>query len=117
MHRRDIEERDREFLSALEGVYEAVTSAPPKASPKRVRKICSARIQQAFALTDIQIKGSELLPYEKNTIFIYNHLRNHPYYTEDEGFQITLDSHFISSLILDRYYQDPGVRVARHSLA
>lgn len=117
MRRMAIEESDREFLSALEGVYEAVTSAPLKASPKRVRKICSSRIQQAFALTDVQIKGSEHLPYEKNTIFIYNHLRNHPYYTEDEGFQITLDSHFISSLILDRYYQDPGVRVARHSLS
>ena len=49
-------------------------------------------------------------------IFIYNHLDNHPYYTVDDDFQITLDSHFISSLILNKYYQDPGIRVSRYSL-
>ena len=33
-----------------------------------------------------------------------------------EEFQITLDSHFITSLILNKYYNQTGSRVARFSL-
>ncbi|MEK9603623.1 MAG: GDSL-type esterase/lipase family protein [Flavobacteriaceae bacterium] len=112
----EVKDRDRRFLSALKKVYEAVSNAPASIASREVRKICNQSISEAFALTDTQIKGSEYLPYEKNTIFIYNHLSNHPFYTEDEGFQITLDSHFISSQILDKYYGDSGMRVVRHSL-
>ena len=111
-----IKEKDKKFLSALKDVYTAVTSASAEADPSEVRKICTQLTREAFALTNVQIKGSEYLPYQKNAIFIYNHLSNHPYYTEDEGFQITLDSHFISSIILDKYYGDSGMRVVRHSL-
>ena len=109
-------DRDHKFLSALNAVYSSVSSLPKVTDPLEARKICTQHIRKAFELTDIQIKGSEYLPYEKNTIFIYNHLSNHTYYTEDEGFQITLDSHFISSMILDKYYKNSGVRVVRHSL-
>jgi lysophospholipase L1-like esterase len=112
----DIQERDKKFLSALKRVYKAVSTAPASLPPLEVRRICTARIREAFSIADFQIKGSEYLPYQKNVIFIYNHLNNHDYYTEDEGFQITLDSHFISSMILDKYYKDSGTRVVRHSL-
>lgn len=111
-----VQEQDRKFLSALKRVYKAVSTAPASLPPLEARGICTARIREAFSMADIQIKGSEYLPYQKNAIFIYNHLNNHAYYTEDEGFQITLDSHFISSLILDKYYKDSGIRVVRHSL-
>lgn len=112
----EVKEQDRKFLSALKRVYRSVSNAPVSLPPSKARELCTKAIREAFAMTNIQIKGSEYLPYEKNAIFIYNHLNNHSYYTEDEGFQITLDSHFISSMILDRYYKDSGVRVVRHSL-
>ena len=112
----EVKERDRKFLSALKRVYHSVSKAPASTSPKEARQICTDLIHKAFSLTNIQIKGSEYLPYEKNSIFIYNHLNNHSYYTEDEGFQITLDSHFISSMVLYKYYKDSGIRVVRHSL-
>lgn len=111
-----VQEQDIKFLSALKRVYKAVSGAPASLPPLEARGICTARIREAFSMADIQIKGSEYLPYQKNAIFIYNHLNNHAYYTEDEGFQITLDSHFISSMILDKYYKDSGIRVVRHSL-
>ena len=112
----EVKEQDKKFLSALKRVYQSVSKAPLSLPPSAARQLCTERIREAFSLTDIQIKGSEYLPYQKNSIFIYNHLNNHSYYTEDEGFQITLDSHFISSMILDKYYKDSGIRVVRHSL-
>ena len=112
----EVKEQDKKFLSALKRVYQSVSNAPLSLPPSAARQLCTERIREAFSLTDIQIKGSEYLPYQKNSIFIYNHLNNHSYYTEDEGFQITLDSHFISSMILDKYYKDSGIRVVRHSL-
>ena len=111
-----VKEQDKKFLSALKQVYRSVLKAPSSVGPQEARKICTASMRNAFSLINYQIKGSEYLPYEKNSIFIYNHLNNHPYYTEDEGFQITLDSHFISSMILDKYYKNSGIRVVRHSL-
>ena len=112
----EVKEKDKKFLLALKRVYEDVSNTPKSSAPSQVRKICSVRVREAFSHTNFQIKGSENLPYEKNVIFIYNHLKNHEFYTEDEGFQITLDSHFISSMILEKYYNDSGIRVVRHSL-
>ena len=40
----------------------------------------------------------------------------HKFYTIAKDFQITLDSHFISSKILYKYYNSPGNRVVRCSL-
>ena len=111
-----IKKRDREFLSALKRVYNAVCKSPLSLDYKTIRELCSQQIKAAFTKTHFQIKGSEYLPYEKNVIFIYNHLSNDPYFTVDNDFQITLDSHFISCFILDKYYKDSGVRVVRHSL-
>ena len=74
------------------------------------------KIQEAFSKTKYEIHGSENLPSKGNLIFIYNHLNNHPLYSVAENFQITLDSHFISSMVIDRYYNNPGIRVSRLSL-
>ena len=62
------------------------------------------------------MKGTENLPHESNSIFIYNHLNNHQNYSVFDDFQITLDSHFITSIILEKYYKNPGNRVVRCSL-
>lgn len=103
------------FLSALKNMYNSVLNIPADVSSEEIRILCAQLIQKAFSSINTQIKGSEYLPYEKGTIFIYNHLSNHPFFTVADQFQITLDSHFISGL-LHRYYQNPGVRVTRYSL-
>ena len=107
---------DATFLSKLKDNYNLVVNITSNISEKEIRNLCAAATKKAFDETDFEIRGSENLPYEQGVIFIYNHLDNHPYYTVDDDFQITLDSHFISSLILNKYYQDPGIRVSRYSL-
>lgn len=111
-----LEVKDQIFLEALKKIYHQVSSAPDNLSPDEVRRLSSNLTKEAFSNVNFQILGSENLPYESNCIFIYNHLQNHPDYTEADEFQITLDSHFISGLILDKYYKKPGNRVARFSL-
>jgi lysophospholipase L1-like esterase len=108
--------RDQNFLAFLKKTYQEIIQTPHPTSAEKSRKKTADLIQRAFSQVDYQIKGSELLPYESGCIFIYNHLKNHPYLTVDKHFQITLDSHFISSLILQKYYKDPGTRVIRYSL-
>lgn len=109
-------ERDQYLLEALKNSFNSIVNLPSTISSEEVRFLSAQHIQNAFHPLEPQIKGSENLPNEKGTIFIYNHLQNHPYFTVAEHFQITLDSHFISSFILNKYYKNPGIRVVRHSL-
>ena len=81
-----------------------------------MRNLNAQQMKKTFEPLKVEIKGSENLPQGKGILFIYNHLENHPYFTVADGFQITLDSHFISSLIVYKYYGQPGTRVVRHSL-
>ena len=69
-----------------------------------------------FSIKEFDLRGTENLPSESGIIFLYNHISNNPNYTLNDDFQITLDSHFISSMISQNYYQKPGVRVIRFSL-
>ena len=69
-----------------------------------------------FLFKQFDLRGTENLPSESGIIFIYNHISNNPNYTLEDDFQITLDSHFISSMISQNYYKKPGVRVIRYSL-
>jgi len=77
------------------------------------RRNCSENFIKAFNNTDFLIEGWENLPNESGHIFIYNHLKNHPFNALPNNFQVTLDSHFISSFILYKKYGDPGLRVVR----
>ena len=105
----------QQFLLTLKRVFQAIIQAPESASYDDIRRLSATQIQEIFKDLDIEIKGSEHLPYEQNAIFIYNHLDNHPSLLVADDFQITLDSHFISSMLY-KYYKNPGTRVARHSL-
>ena len=69
-----------------------------------------------FSIKEFDLRGTENLPSESGVIFLYNHISNNPNYSLKDNFQITLDSHFISSMISQNYYQKPGVRVIRYSL-
>ncbi|CAI8167411.1 MAG: Uncharacterised protein [Bacteroidota bacterium] len=108
--------KDKALLEALQNSYYDIISTPKETSHQQIRKRSAKQIQKAFAKVNVEIKGSENLPTEQGVIFIYNHLHNHTFFTVAKDFQITLDSHFISSVLLEKYYKNPGTRVVRHAL-
>lgn len=109
--------KEHTFYNGLVNVYNSVVKAPGELPPEEIRKINALEYQKLFESHGYLIKGEENLPDEPGNIFIYNHLRNHPYNTLPNQFQITLDSHFISALILMRKYGDPGLRIVRIGLS
>ncbi|HAA15436.1 MAG TPA: hypothetical protein DCE41_28545 [Cytophagales bacterium] len=108
------DEKELKFMQGLNRIYESVTENA-ETDPEALRKACSASTRQLFEPLEVKISGWEQLPKSAGHIFIYNHLLNDPNYTLPNGFQITLDSHFISSLILDATYNSPGIRTVRMS--
>ena len=111
---RDVK-REHEFFEALRRVYHAVVTAPDGMPARDVRKLCARGFQQAFRRMRYVVEGEEHLPPAPGHIFIFNHLKNHEHNTLPNNFQLTLDSHFVSAMILDRRYGDGGIRVVRHS--
>ncbi len=107
--------KSAEFLTKLKGIYREVIDSPQNFSSDEIRINNARRVRDLFKEVGVQIKGSEHLPYERGSIFIYNHLNNHPRMIIGDQFQITLDSHFISSMLYT-YYGSPGIRVTRYAL-
>ena len=108
--------KDEHLKRSLSILFNDISLNKKKLDFKKIRVFCASKFSEIFSNVDIIFKGSEYLPYESNSIFIYNHLNNHKFYTIAKDFQITLDSHFISSKILYKYYNSPGNRVVRCSL-
>ena len=108
--------KDLYLKDELNNLFKKVIKLPDNLNPYDVREFCSRETTKIFSKINYIIKGSENLPYEQNSIFIYNHLNNPIDYSVSTNFQITLDSHFISSLILYKYYNNAGNRVVRCSL-
>lgn len=106
-------QKEHRFYKKLVKVYQSVVHSDSALPPPEVRKICAKTFIDAWEGVPTVIKGVENLPEKPGHIFIYNHLRNHPYNTLPNNFQVTLDSHFISSMILYKHYQDPGIRIVR----
>ncbi len=107
--------QENKFYKGLVKVYETVVKAPVQEPSSDIRKKCALSFQEAFEHTEYIISGWENLPEKSGHIFIYNHLLNHPYNTLPNNFQLTLDSHFVSAMILQKHYGDPGIRVVRVS--
>ena len=104
--------REHEFYDGLSHLYNDIVNVSEELSHLEVRKLCSEKFVKIFNKTKYILKGEENLP-EKASIFIYNHLKNHVFNTLPNNFQLTLDSHFISSVILYQKYKNPGIRVVR----
>lgn len=104
--------KEHEFYNDLSQLYHDVVSAPQGWSHLNVRKMCAQKFLDAFEKTNFIIQGEEHLPNEP-AIYIYNHLLNHPFNTLPNNFQLTLDSHFISSVVLFKNFNNPGIRVVR----
>ncbi len=112
----EIRNEDR-FYKGLVTVYNSVVQAPKELTTQQVRVKNAEAYQKIFETQRYVIKGTENLPDKPGNIFIYNHLRNHPYNTLPNQFQITLDSHFISSMVLMPKYGFPGLRIVRVGLS
>ena len=106
------------FYQGLGKAYHTVVKSPAEKSLREVRNICAqAFIDEVFPHVDYVMTGWENLPQENGNIFIYNHLTNHDRHTLPNKFALTLDSHFISSIISLRKYGDSGIRVVRIGMA
>jgi CRP-like cAMP-binding protein len=84
----------------LQQIYEAVSEAPADATPEEVRGRCCVEFRRLFKHADHIIEGEENLPPKSGHIFIMNHLTNHPDNTLPNDFQLTLDTHFVSCMVL-----------------
>jgi len=105
-------QKEVQFYDGLKDIYNTVANAAPDKDPDKIQYECILSTKKAFAPASVLIKGFENLPDNSGNIFIYNHLLNDPYYTLPNQFQITLDSHFLSSLIFEKY-GDTGQRIVR----
>lgn len=109
--------RESRFFSGLQAAFEEVVTAHDDVDPRSLRRASAESFIRVFSQIPTRLEGLEHLPQSPGNIFVFNHLRNHEYNTLPNGFQLTLDSHFISSMILLKTYGDPGVRVVRLSRA
>ncbi len=105
--------KEYNFLEGLKHVYQSVTGAPESLRPGEIRTMAARQFTGVFEHVPYVVEGLENLPDGPGHVFIYNHLLNHPYTTLPNHFQITLDSHFISSMILYGKYGEAGIRVVR----
>ncbi len=109
--------REQRLYQDLQRVYETVASAPADAQPEEIRRRCCEEFVKLFEMVDCVIRGEENLPDTPGHIFIMNHLYNHPDNTLPNRFQLTLDTHFVSAMLLLRKYGEAPVRVIRKSLS
>jgi CRP-like cAMP-binding protein/1-acyl-sn-glycerol-3-phosphate acyltransferase len=105
--------REQRFFEGLNRVYRVVTESPADQPAADVRRAACIAFQQAFKHVRYVIKGEEYRPAESGHIFILNHLVSYPDYALANGFEFALDTHFVSSMILEPRYGDGGVRVVR----
>ena len=96
-------QKESDFYTALKDIYSSVAESEEGMTSDEIRQECVEASERAFSIPSIHIEGMENLPKKGGCVFIYNHLLNDPYYTLPNQFQITLDSHFISSLIYEQY--------------
>ena len=107
--------KELEVYRRLQNIYEHVANAPEDVSPAEVRRRCCADFIQLYAQTRWIIRGEENLPEQPGHIFIMNHLDNHQDNTLPNDFQLTLDTHFVSCMLLCKKYGEPPIRVVRRS--
>ncbi|WP_455366786.1 cyclic nucleotide-binding domain-containing protein [Kaarinaea lacus] len=104
---------EMEFYKGLRSIYQRVVTAKKDEVPRKIRNQSAANFAEVFASTRHLIRGEHHLPDTTGHIFIMNHLVSHPYHKLANGFEFSLDTHFVSSMILYKKYGDAGIRVVR----
>jgi CRP-like cAMP-binding protein/1-acyl-sn-glycerol-3-phosphate acyltransferase len=107
--------KELDLYQGLQRVYETVASAAPDSDPETIRRLCCDRFVEVFDKINYVIEGWENLPEKPGFLVVMNHLINHPDNMLPNAFQLTLDTHFVSSMILYRKYGQPPIRVVRRS--
>jgi len=107
--------REFNFYKGLHAIYQMVVNADKTEEPRSIRNKSAKKFFDIFSKTRHLIMGEQNLPNNSGHIFILNHLVSHPYHKLPNGFEFSLDTHFISSMILNEKYGDSGVRVVRTS--
>jgi CRP-like cAMP-binding protein len=107
--------REVKVFRQLQGIYELVAGASPTMSPEELRRRNCEAFAELFEGTDHVIRGRENLPDQPGHIFVMNHLSNHLDNLLPNAFILTLDTHFVSSMILLKKYGEAPVRVVRKS--
>ena len=105
--------RELDLYQGLQRTYEAVANAPPSLTPEQVRRRSMESFVALFSGLSHRVRGQDLLPDAPGNIVIMNHLENHMDTMLPNAFRLTLDSHFVSSMILFRRYGEAPVRVVR----
>jgi hypothetical protein len=105
--------RELELYQGLQNAYEAVANAPADLPSGEVRTRSMEAFLTLFGKLSWHTAGEELLPDTPGNIVIMNHLENHMDTMLPNEFRLTLDSHFVSSVILYRRYGEAPVRVVR----
>jgi 1-acyl-sn-glycerol-3-phosphate acyltransferase len=99
----------------LQAIYQLVAGAPSTMSPEELRRRSMLEFRRLFAGTRHRIVGFERLPERPGHIVIMNHLDNHPDNLLPNNFILTLDTHFVASMILFERYGQAPIRVIRKS--
>ena len=107
--------RELTLYHQLQLIYDHVADAPASESPSIIRRKCSEDFVKLFESIKYSIKGLEKLPGQSGHIFIMNHLDNHPDNTLPNAFRLTMDTHFVASMILFKKYGQAPIRVIRKS--
>lgn len=105
-------QKETEFFEGLMEIYGSVVTAPKDTSVVQLQTKCNEAARKAFSIPSINLKGYNNFPEQPGHIFIYNHLINDPYYTLPNQFQITLDAHYLSMLLYEKYGK-PAMRIVR----
>ena len=108
-------EREAQVFRQLQQIYDTVARAPDSDDPEEIRRACCEEFRKLYSLTDYRIEGWENLPADPGFIVLMNHLANHPESTLPNQFQLTLDTHFVTAMILYERYDQPPVRVVRQA--
>lgn len=107
--------KEFEFHKGLRSIYHMVVNSSRKENPQNIRNKSAAEFAKVFQNTRYLIRGEQYLPHTAGHIFILNHLVSHPCHKLPNGFEFSLDTHFVSSMILYKHYGDSGIRVVRKS--
>ena len=107
--------REMQLYQDLQRIYDHVAAAPENVDAVEIRRRCCIDFVHLFDRMDSVIQGEEHLPDRPGYIVVMNHLKNHPENTLPNDFQLTLDTHFVSSMILFRKHKEAPARVIRKS--
>jgi CRP-like cAMP-binding protein len=105
--------RELRIYQRLQSIYELVAGAKDDVDPVALREQSCRRFVELFDDLPHVVAGQEHLPAQTGSIIVMNHLSNHAANALPNRFVLTLDTHFVSSMLLYQHYGQAPVRVIR----